>query len=66
MSNPTLQSVDTRLTTHEAVCAERWAAIREDVRSLKSILLASGAMTIGTLLGIVGWLLSGYLHVSVH
>jgi hypothetical protein len=37
MTEPTLHSVDKRLDTHEAVCAERWASIRFRISRVEAI-----------------------------
>lgn len=37
MTEPTLHSLDKRLDTHEAVCAERWGAIRNRVSRIEAI-----------------------------
>lgn len=45
--------VDSRLTTHEAVCAERYAGINARLKRLETILLGSAGAIILLLLGLV-------------
>jgi hypothetical protein len=44
----TAQEVDARVTTHEAVCAERYAQINARLKRLERILMTSaGTMLVG-------------------
>jgi hypothetical protein len=38
MNPPDLHDLDKRLSSHEAVCAERYASIRDDLRTIKKVL----------------------------
>jgi hypothetical protein len=63
MPEPTPQSVDARMTAHEAVCAERWSTVKARLGRLEGIILvASGTMIVG-LFGIIGFLLGPYLRL---
>lgn len=45
--------IEARLSTHEAVCAERYAGINARLKRLETILLGSAGFIIAVLLGIV-------------
>lgn len=45
--------LEARLSTHEAVCAERYAGINARLKRLETILLGSAGFIIAVLLGIV-------------
>jgi len=45
--------VDTRLSVHEAVCAERYAGINARLKRLETILIASAGAIILLLAGLV-------------
>lgn len=45
--------LESRLSTHEAVCAERYAGINARLKRLETILLGSAGFIIAVLLGIV-------------
>lgn len=45
--------LDARLSTHEAVCAERYAGINARLKRLETILIGSAGFIIAVLLGIV-------------
>ena len=46
------QSIDTRLSVHEAVCAERWTETIIRIKRLEQFVIAVGAAIIGLLLKI--------------
>jgi hypothetical protein len=48
----TVNEVEGKLSTHEAVCAERYASINARLRRLESILLAGAGMIIMSLAAI--------------
>lgn len=50
----TVNEVEGKLSTHEAVCAERYAGINARLRRLESILLAAAGSII-VALGAVAW-----------
>lgn len=52
------------MTAHEAVCAERWAAIKSRMSRIEGIILASSGVMILGLFGIIGFLLPTFLHVK--
>ena len=64
MSEPTLYSVDSRMTAHEAVCAERWGAIKARMARMEGIILATSGVIILGLFGVIGFLLPAYMHVA--
>lgn len=45
--------LEARLSTHEAVCAERYAGINARLKRLETILIGSAGFIIAVLLGIV-------------
>lgn len=48
MAEPTVTETDSRLTTHEAVCAERYEAINARLKRIEKILMwAAGAIITG-------------------
>jgi hypothetical protein len=53
MSQHQIQEVDTRLSTHEEVCALRYEAINARLKRLEGILMASAGAIILLLLSIV-------------
>lgn len=48
-----MDTVDTRLSVHEAVCAERYAGINARLKRLEQILIASAGAIIILLIGLV-------------
>jgi hypothetical protein len=46
------QNIDTRLSVHEAVCAERWTETIIRIKRLEQFVIAVGAAIIGLLLKI--------------
>lgn len=50
---PELHDVDARLSTHEAVCAERYAGINARLRRMEAILMGGVGAIFLMLLGIV-------------
>ena len=48
-----VDTVDTRLSVHEAVCAERYAGINARLKRLEQILIASAGAIIILLIGLV-------------
>ena len=48
-----VSEVESRLSTHEAVCAERYAGINARLKRLEQILIGSAAFIIALLLGLV-------------
>ena len=65
-----------QISAHEQVCAERWAAIREDVATLNSNMdkmndnLFRGMLAlIGVMLSLIGWggvTLYGQINTALH
>lgn len=62
MSEPTIHHVDSRMTAHEAVCAERWGAIKSRMARIEGIILVSSGTIIVGLFGVIGFLLPAYMH----
>lgn len=50
----TVTEVEGKLSTHEAVCAERYTSINARLKRLESILLAAAGMIIMSL-GAIAW-----------
>ena len=50
----TVNEVEGKLSTHEAVCAERYTSINARLKRLESILLAGAGMIIMSL-GAIAW-----------
>lgn len=48
-----VDTVDTRLSVHEAVCAERYAGINARLKRLEQILITSAGAIILLLIGLV-------------
>jgi len=46
VTETTIHDIDLRLTAHEAVCAERYAGIRDDLRTIKRVIWAALAALI--------------------
>lgn len=57
-----MYSVDAKISAHEAVCAERWAAIKIRMSRIESIIIASSGVMIVGLFGVVGFLVSLYIQ----
>lgn len=53
----TPEDVNARIATHEAVCAERYQNIRDDLGSLKALVIWLGAGIATSLLTALGYLL---------
>lgn len=51
MTDPSLHSLDKRLETHEAVCAERWGTIRSRVSRIEALGWTTLATMITSLIG---------------
>ena len=49
----TTNEVDTRLTTHEAVCAERYAQINARLKRLESILMKTAGVMLVAMAGVI-------------
>jgi hypothetical protein len=52
-----LQSVDMRLTSHEAVCAERYKTITQGVEELRALVVRVSAALFAGMTGIIGVLI---------
>ncbi len=67
MSTPDLHDIDKRLTSHEAVCAERYGALRMRVTRVEalgwSILTATMTTTVGGLAFLVWFFFSRTLKL---
>jgi hypothetical protein len=50
------------MSAHEAVCAERWAAIKSRMSRMEGIIIVSSGTIILGLFGVLGFLLPAYLH----
>ena len=50
---PELHEVDARLSTHEAVCAERYSGINARLKRMEAIFMGGGGAIFLLLLGIV-------------
>ena len=53
------RDANARLDTHEAVCAERYAAVSSRLKRMESGFLATGAAVIGLLMTVLLTLLTG-------
>lgn len=66
MGEPTAFGVDARMSTHEALCAERWNQIRGQMSEIKSALNNIRALTIAAgaslIAGMAGLLVTLLLH----
>ena len=49
----TIKDVDAKLTTHEAVCAERWKETVERIKRLEMILIGSAGAVILMMAGML-------------
>lgn len=65
MAGPTVAETDSRLTTHEAVCAERYEAINARLKRIERILMwAAGSIISGG--AAVGFMMLQMLLSRVH
>jgi len=53
-SDRDVQTIDLRLTSHEAVCAERYKTISEGVEELRMLVVRVSGALIAGMLGIIG------------
>ena len=53
-SDRQVQTIDLRLTSHEAVCAERYRQIFESVDGLRALVMRVSFTLISGMLGIIG------------
>jgi len=53
MAKPTVQSVQTQIDTHEAICAERWQETINRIKRLEMVIIGTAGTTIVLLLNIV-------------
>lgn len=60
----TAEQALSRVDTHEAVCAERYAAIRKDVHDIKKVIVWGVSGLITVLLGVCGVLIANAIHIS--
>ena len=53
MGKPTVQSVQSQIDTHEAVCAERWKETILRIKRIEHIMIGSAGTMIVLLLGVI-------------
>ena len=53
MVKPTVQSVQSQIDTHEAVCAERWKETILRIKRIEHIMIGSAGTMIVLLLGVI-------------
>lgn len=53
MAKPTVQSVQSQIDTHEAVCAERWKETILRIKRIEHIMIGTAGTIIILLLGLI-------------
>lgn len=51
------KKAESSISQHEAVCAERWAAIRETMTEMKASISTLNKMMLGVMIAVAGWAL---------
>lgn len=66
MNPPDLHDIDKRLTSHEAVCAERYGALRARVTRIEALGWSTLASTVTALIGTLSFVAWFFFTKTLH